>query len=212
MTDTATTTAPEWAPNLDPRNADYPVSAIVAPGQRRSVMWELPVLDQGADGACVGYAIASAAGDPQSAEKVYAIAKTLDQWPGENYSGTSVTAGAQAGKALGIIESYRWAFSVGEILDALAVGPVALGLYWTPGMFKPSPVGYYGHVMVPDAPKHQSLGHCAVAVGYDPERNAVRIQSSWGTRWADGGRAWLRVPDLEVLMGRTGEACLVVPA
>ena len=138
---------------------------------------------------------------------MYAIAKTLDQWPGENYSGTSVTAGAQAAKALGIIESYRWAFSVGEILDALAVGPVVLGLYWTPGMFAAT-----AGVMWLDAPKHKSLGHCAVAVGYDPERNAVRIQSSWGTRWADAGRAWLPVDALATLMGRTGEACLVVPA
>jgi hypothetical protein len=207
MTETATTTAPEWAPNLDPRSLDYPVSAIVAPGQRRRVMWDLPVLDQGADGACVGYAIASAAGDPQSAEKVYAIAKTLDQWPGEAYSGTSVTAGAQAGKALGIIESYRWAYDVPTILDALAVGPVALGLYWTPGMFKPA-----GGIMRVDAPKHQSLGHCAVAVGYDPEQDAIRMQSSWGTRWADAGRAWLPLGALATLMGRTGEACLVVPA
>jgi len=208
MTTETTTAAAEWAPNLDPRSLDYPSAAIVAAGNRRTVEWDLrPILNQGADGACVGYAIASAAGAPDAAERVYAIAKTLDQWPGESYSGTSVTAGAKAAQALGIIKSYRWAFTAGEVLDALQVGPVVLGLYWTPGMFKPA-----AGVMAVDAPKHKSLGHCTVAVGYDPARNAVRIQSSWGTGWAEDGRAWLPVEDLETLMGRTGEACLVEPA
>jgi len=208
MTTETTTAAAEWAPNLDPRSLDYPTRTIVAmPAGRRAVDWALPVLDQGQDGACVGYAMASAAGDPGSAERVYSIAKTLDQWPGESYSGTSVTAGAQAAKALGIIGQYRWAFNVTDVLAALQVGPVVLGLYWTPGMFNP-----VAGLMSVDAPKHQSLGHCAVAVGYDPLTELVTIQSSWGTAWGINGRALLKVEDLATLMGRTGEACLVNPA
>lgn len=199
----------EWAPAIDPRNADYPAAAIVTPGNRRKVMWELPVLNQGANGACVGYAIASAAGDPAAAERIYAIARSLDRWAGDDYTGTSVTAGARAAKALGVIASYRWAFTAGEVLDALCnVGPVVLGLYWTPGMLRPAA----GMSMSVDAPKYRSIGHCAVAVGYDPLDNEICIQSSWGTAWGTNGRAWLPVADLEALMGRTGEACVVEPA
>lgn len=173
----------------------------------RRIMWELPVLTQGAD-ACVGYAFASAAGAPEAAERVYAIAKTLDRFPGENYYGTTLAGGAEAAKALGIIESYDWHMTTAAVVDALAVGPVVFGAWWTPGMLKPAA----GGLMTVDAPKHRSIAHCAVVVGYDPLDNEVCIQSSWGTAWGDGGRGWLPAEDLERLMFRTGEACLVVPA
>lgn len=175
---------------------------------RRKTMWELPVLNQGSGDACVGYAFASAAGAPDAAERIYAIAKTLDRWPGEDYFGTTVAGGAEAAKALGIIESYEWAHTAGEVLDALDAGPVVLGAYWTPGMLKP----LAGMSMSVDAPKHKSVAHCAVVVGYDPLDLEVCIQSSWGTEWGTAGRAWLPLVDLEALMRRTGEACLVVPA
>jgi hypothetical protein len=34
-------------------------------------------------------------------------------------------------------------------------------------------------------------GHAIVAVGYDDARKAVRIQNSWGRKWADGGYGWM---------------------
>lgn len=190
--------------NTNAATIHQPVAALAA--GRRRIMWELPVLNQRAD-ACVGYAFASAAGAPDSAERIYAIAKTLDRWPGVDYYGTTVTAGAEAAKALGIIESYGWVHGVAGVLDALAAGPVVLGAHWTPGMLKPA-----GPLMSVDAPKHKSYAHCAVVVGYEPMTNDVCIQSSWGTEWAEGGSGWLPVEDLATLMGRTGEACLVVPA
>lgn len=174
---------------------------------RRKIMWELPVLTQSAD-ACVGYAFASAAGAPEAAERVYAIAKTLDRFPGENYYGTTVAGGAAAAEALGIIESHDWQLTAGAMLDALAAGPLVFGAYWTPGMLKPAA----GGLMTVDAPKHKSVAHCAVLVGYDALTNEVCIQSSWGTAWGDAGRGWLPVEDLERLTFRSGEACAVVPA
>ena len=173
----------------------------------RRIMWELPILNQGSGDACVGYAFASAAGAPEAAERVYSIAKTLDRFAGEDYYGTTVAGGAEAAKALGIIESYEWLPGAAGVLAYLSRGPVVLGAYWTPGMLKP-----YGDVMLVDAPKHKSVAHCAVVVGYDPLDNEVCIQSSWGTAWGSNGRAYLKAEDLERLMFRTGEACLVVPA
>lgn len=177
------------------------------PTANRHIMWELPVLTQATADACVGYAFASAAGAPDAAERVYAIAKTLDRWPGESYYGTTLTAGAEAAKALGIIAGYSWHLTTAAIIDALAAGPLVFGAYWAPGMFKPA-----GDLMHLDAPKHKSIGHCAVIVGYDPMGDEFCIQSSWGTAWGIGGRGWLPAADLERLMFRSGEACLVVPA
>lgn len=34
-------------------------------------------------------------------------------------------------------------------------------------------------------------GHTMVAVGYDDNRKAFRIQNSWGRKWGDAGYAWL---------------------
>ena len=33
-------------------------------------------------------------------------------------------------------------------------------------------------------------GHALIAVGYDDDRKAFRIQNSWSRKWADGGYAW----------------------
>jgi C1A family cysteine protease len=35
-----------------------------------------------------------------------------------------------------------------------------------------------------------TLGHAMVAVGYDDNRKAFRIQNSWGRGWGDGGYGW----------------------
>lgn len=34
-------------------------------------------------------------------------------------------------------------------------------------------------------------GHALIAMGYDDDREAIRIMNSWGNRWADGGYAWI---------------------
>lgn len=203
-----------WTPNHDPRNRDFGVAPVpeVGPGRRAAIAWPVaPVMNQGADGACVGYAVATAAGRPELAEQVYGIAKTLDQYPGEAYSGTSVTAGAKAAKALELITEYRWAFGVDEVVDALLnVGPVVLGLYWTEGMRDLTGEGHMTHSGRPIG------GHCTLAVAYTPhgpdDVPAVLIQNSWGPDWGIDGRAWLNVSDLTTLLQRQGEACVVTPA
>lgn len=55
--------------------------------------------DQGTEGACVGYGISRAVGlvtgRLYNGYPLYQAAKTIDEWPGEDYSGTSVNAGMQ---------------------------------------------------------------------------------------------------------------------
>ncbi len=63
--------------------------------------WQVPILDQGKEGACTGFGLATVANyllrrrkvvpDPKSvsARMLYEMAKRYDEWPGERYSGSS---------------------------------------------------------------------------------------------------------------------------
>ena len=63
--------------------------------------WHTPVLDQGEEGACTGFGLATVANYllqrrkvtpdkvPVSARMLYQMARRYDEWPGENYSGSS---------------------------------------------------------------------------------------------------------------------------
>jgi len=62
---------------------------------------KIPVLDQGREGACTGFGLATVANyllsgrgkrpvaDEVSAWMLYSMAKRYDEWPGETYSGSS---------------------------------------------------------------------------------------------------------------------------
>jgi hypothetical protein len=61
-------------------------------------------LDQGKEGACVGFAwshelaaypVRVEVDDEFARSKIYAEAQKIDEWPGEAYHGTSVLAGAK---------------------------------------------------------------------------------------------------------------------
>ncbi|MHA7293685.1 hypothetical protein [Arthrobacter sp. HLT1-21] len=217
----------DWAPKHDQRSRDYPVREILGReglGQPQSFWPNGPVMHQGPDGACVGYAFTAAvAAEPlprlveheaedlaDFAERAFTLAKTLDEFPGEDTPGTSVVAGAKAMQMLGYIKGYRWAFGHEDVIDALCyAGPVVLGLYWTTGMQKP-----VNGLMSLDG--ERIGGHCVTAVAYasrlsaTDSRPAIMIQNSWGASWGAFGHAWLLVSDLITLLQRQGEACVII--
>ncbi len=63
--------------------------------------WQVPILDQGTEGACTGYGLATVAqyllrrrrvvpdATPISPRMMYDLARRYDEWPGEDYSGSS---------------------------------------------------------------------------------------------------------------------------
>ncbi|MGP3979837.1 hypothetical protein [Streptomyces sp. KR80] len=212
-------------PEFDERSKDYPIRMLVTErAPLRSAGWACPSwLNQGHEGACVGFAwshelIATPVQVPgvndSFAREVYKDARRLDEWPGENYSGTSVLAGAKAVVARGYMEEYRWAFGVDDVLRTLGYfGPVVIGVKWYDSMFEPAPNGllevlpgeFGGHAILV-----RGVSLKARLDGQGGTMPVVRLRNSWGRDWGVDGDCYLRVEDLEKLLKDEGEACVPV--
>ena len=226
------------------QNANYPIRALLEERReitRTRIHWRhgLP-LDQGPDGACVGFGwtgdlLASPVRvnlstirvpttwtvEPNGfAKQVYLAAQQIDEWPGgeyegakPRYSGTSVVAGAKEIQSLGFMDSYRWCFSTTDVRDALlAHGPVVIGVAWRESMFDPDPATYRLTVEGSVAG-----GHCVLLNAYEPDRDfgdgpgsSFRLQNSWGGSWGTAGGAWLTEADLDTLLSDDGDAAVPV--
>lgn len=129
----------------------------------------------------------------------------MDQWPGEDYDGTSVLAGAKVMLARGFIREFRWAFNLQDLLVTVSrKGPVVLGINWYESMFEPDADGYLR--------PNDSLagGHAILCIGVNVKRRDVTLFNSWGPNWGNLGRARVTWDDLDRLLHEDGEACVPV--
>ena len=201
--------------HFDARSRQYPIRAMVAPTPR-SYTWRVgPSLDQGSEGACVGFAWAhELAARPMvidrvsidvARERLYNEARRLDSWPGEDYEGTSVIAGAKAAKALGAITEYRWAFGLEELRLAVGhAGPAVLGINWYDDMEEADANGFI-HVG-----GNIAGGHAIVCYGVNQKYGYFRLQNSWGPSWGMMGACKVSFDDMNRLLREDGEACIPV--
>lgn len=197
---------------FDDRSRDYPIRQLVGAKQPRSYTWRCDTwLDQGREGACVGHAwaheiAARPAIRPATSELAFAIyreAQRIDPWPGEQYEGTSVLAGAQITQQRGYFDEYRWCFGIDDLVLAVGyAGPVVLGINWHEGMFRPDADGYI-------APTGSVMGgHAILATAVSVRRGDVTLHNSWSQSWGVNGRCRIRIPDLASLLQAGGEACV----
>lgn len=201
---------------FDERSRNFPIRALVADKPRRSYTWRVGVsLDQGNEGACVGFGWSHELNarpsvhtvDNNFAFALYHEAQELDAWAGPPppYEGTSVIAGAKATVARGFLREYRWAFNETDL--ALAVGyrgPVVLGANWRTGMddlFTDSKGRRWASVT-----GEVRGGHCFITHGYSVPLNAYKCWNSWGAP----SEFYISAPDMVKLLEDEGEACVPV--
>lgn len=200
--------------HFDERSRDFPIRALV-PQKPKSYTWACPTwLDQGQEGACVGFSWShELAGKPKpvagitntSARKLYKLAQTLDEWPGENYSGTSVLAGAKAVSSQGFMSEYRWAFGIDDLILAVGhAGPAVIGLKWWDGMWNVDSQGFVratGTVVG---------GHAILCIGVNVTKRYFILHNSWGKTWGVNGECKVSFDDMDKLLKDQGEACIPV--
>lgn len=223
---------------LDWRSLDYPVSSLVEGMYRpRSYTWGIDSwLDQGQEGACVGYAYAHeliarpvvvVGINNEYARNIYWEAQMVDEWEGGAYpgaapvyEGTSVLAGAKTLQTQGFFSSYSWGLDAEEVARGVGYfGPAVLGTNWYEGMFNPDPQGF----LRPTG--RLSGGHailiCGIKIVYnsyltwrnrtwrdvDFQRSYVVVHNSWGKEWGNNGRAKISLTDLARLMSEDGDVC-----
>src|SRR3954451_15238844 len=194
-------------------------------------------LNQGQSPACVGFSrtgdLAAAPAqlslpgrkpfDYVFAYALYKLAQKHDEWPGENYEGSSVLGGLKAAMALGYVGEYRWAFGIDDVLGALSsIGPVVFGTDWLGGMFDPRPDGTLdvsgssagGHaylirgVVLPRNGKARTAGFPSIAT----TEPLMRLTNSWDRSWGRNGEALLPASGAERLLKQQGEAAITTVA
>jgi hypothetical protein len=135
-----------------------------------------------------------------AAHKTYHLAQQVDQWPGEDYDGTSVRAGAAILKVNNIFGDATWTVKLQDLIDLLLnKGPVVVGTNWYDGMFEPDENGVIaisGDV---------AGGHAYVVNGVNTRTRMFRIKNSWGRSWGKRGRAYISFEDMERLLKEEGE-------
>lgn len=215
----------DWKSYHDPRSKNYGIRAVM-PEQiepRRQMWQEGPVLDQGREGACVGFGwTAELLAEPfvpvvqptvaaaeAAALSYYKRAQLIDEFPGEEY-GTSVLAGAKIMQEQGFIGEYRWCFGPTDLRDAVITeGPVVIGVPWTSEMYTTFSNGLVklGGDTVG--------GHCLTVTGYDPAMQiggqvyeVFRWRNSWGPDYGIQGSAYITYNDMSGLLAQGGEACI----
>ena len=177
------------------------------------------ILNQHSEGACTGFALAAAInyqyqleGEPirVSPRMLYEMARRFDEWPGEEYDGSSLRGAIKGWANMGVCEESFWPYRVtrkGDLTVRRAKNARShtLGAYYR---IEPDIVHYHAAlnetgVIVVSAQVHSGWnepedgvivherevigGHSFAVTGYD--ERGFWVQNSWGSGWGDEGLA-----------------------
>jgi len=205
---------------FDNQSRNYPITRITT-APIGNYDWECSkTLNQGSEGACVGFGIShELIATPvaikninnKTARQLYFEAQRIDNWeggayPGANpfYEGTSVLAGVKVAKKMGFFDSYYWAFGINDLITGLATGPAVLGVLWTWAMYNPNRQGFI-------RPTGQIAGgHCILCRGVNLDQGYFTLRNSWGPSWGDKGDCYMTFSDMNALLDMYGEAVFFI--
>jgi Papain family cysteine protease/Alpha/beta hydrolase of unknown function (DUF900) len=178
------------------------------------------ILDQKSEGACTGFAVAGAINLlNQRADRdivvsprmLYEMAKRSDEWPGEDYDGSSLRGAIRGWNNMGVCEETYWPYRVGSNKGDLTIEAAKNARQYTVGAYyrlKPSISHFHtalneNGVIAVSAKVHKGWfkpvagiikhskdtagGHAFIIVGYNDK--GFWIQNSWGKKWGDNGIA-----------------------
>ena len=206
----------------DKRDDNYIIH--VAKSARTHRTWRRPVLlDQGNEPQCVAYAWLHFLHDypyPHKspiplfkAQLIYDLARVYDEFPGEDYEGSSVRGGAEA--VINLIEEYqlanysieyRWARTLKQCINTvLNIGPLVAGTNWYPSMNYPSKSGWIRL----EKGEEPEGGHAYVICGVNLNEERFTIQNSWKD-WGIKQCAYIGFKDFMRLVREDGEMCIAV--
>lgn len=194
--------------------------------------WEraVPIFDQGNLGSCTGNAAAGSAatgfamasgltvmprslgGDKlpiteDTAVAVYSRATAIDPFSGTWPPTDTGSNGVSVAKVLqewGVIDEYRHAFGLQDLLSALQTGSAIMGSNWYSSMFSPvnGLVSINGYV---------AGGHEFTAVAVDTRLQLIRFANSWGSSWGDRGYFSMTYATVERLLAEDGDVTVFRP-
>jgi hypothetical protein len=186
--------------------------------------------DTGPEGTTVGFSVAYAIQAKSYSEGrrdlvvsprgIYTLAKRHDEYPGEDYEGTSLLGALRAGRTLGVYLEKDWPYSlkapppasvkpafklqgftqtktVSQVLDALRSGQVVVASVSVTSDFdSPSKDGK----VVLKLPL-TTIGLKTIAiVGYETKSAEFKFANDWGTGWGANGFGRIKDSDLTKIM------------
>lgn len=187
-------------PKYDGRDAGYLMSEVLEeelsgaslPAEK---FWKIgPILDQGSEGACVGFAWAGWLNcDPvtptkdlgdKGGLKIYHRCQEIDDFPAGT-SGTSTRAGADVMRERDRLSKYVHATTYEQLAAWIkAFGPVVLSCRWDQASYETDGRGFLRH--------GGSVvgGHAFLCYGVS-KWGTLRCQNSWGEDAMDAGSFWI---------------------
>jgi hypothetical protein len=142
--------------------------------------------------------------DENFAVGFYSLETLDDAYPG-NYppddTGSDGLGAMAAGKELGLVDTYKHAFSIAAVQSALMAGPVLWGTEWLNSMFTTDSKGF----LVADKSSGVAGGHELVLTGYDPATDTYDGDNSWGTSFGIDGSFKVSGTDLKYLLSQDGD-------
>lgn len=196
--------------------------------------FHVPILDQGQEGACTGFGLATVVNylltsfkhanyrdrAPVSERMLYEMARRYDEWPGEDYEGSSARGAMKGWHKHGVCSAKLWPYRVPPIkgddltaersadarnrlvgaylrvnhrdLVAMHSAICEVGVLYATGQVHSGWDKVKADGVIPQEDKIEG-GHAFAIVAYD--RNGFWIQNSWGKDWGRNGFALLSYDD-----------------